>query len=167
MIRRLALPAAAIALLAGGPSGCIGRMAVTKNVLDFNLAVTPNRYARELVFLVLYVVPVYPIASLVDLVLVNSIEFWTGTNPVSGERRLARAGDTRSATGPDGSRATSTLLPDGTIALDLVEADGTARRVYLAREADGVVARDAAGRAQARLRADGTPVRAEEEATSP
>jgi hypothetical protein len=156
-----------IALLAAGPTGCIGRMAVRKNVLDFNLAVTQNRYARELVFLALYVVPVYPIAGAIDLVLVNSIEFWTGTNPVSGERRLARAGDTRVAEAADGSRSVATLRSDGSIDLDVIEPDGTSRRVNLAREADGIVARDAAGRPLGRVAADGAISLAEGAATQP
>jgi hypothetical protein len=32
--------------------------------------------------------PVYGITSAVDLFVVNSIEFWTGQNPITGERAL-------------------------------------------------------------------------------
>ncbi|MCE7646721.1 DUF3332 family protein, partial [Vibrio fluvialis] len=42
-----------------------------------------NRYGREGLFLLLS--PVYGIASIVDLFIVNAVEFWTGTNPISGK----------------------------------------------------------------------------------
>jgi hypothetical protein len=35
------------------------------------------------VFLAAYVVPVYGIAGFIDAVILNSIEFWTGSNPVA------------------------------------------------------------------------------------
>ena len=42
-----------------------------------------ERMAREGVFLLLYIIPVYPIAGVIDLLIVNSIEFHSGTNPLS------------------------------------------------------------------------------------
>ena len=66
-------------------SGCMGGMAVSGMVSKFNLEVTDNKWGREAVFLGLYIIPVYEIAALVDLIVVNSIEFHTGTNPLSGK----------------------------------------------------------------------------------
>jgi hypothetical protein len=101
---------AGLVLMAAG-TGCIGRMAVSGKVGEFNLTVVENRFARELVFLGLYIVMVYPIAGLSDLLIVNSIEFWSGENPVTGEARLARAGDSRTMEAADGSIGTTTLQP--------------------------------------------------------
>ena len=42
-----------------------------------------NKWVSELVFLAAYVVPVYGIAGFLDVVILNSIEFWTGSNPVA------------------------------------------------------------------------------------
>jgi hypothetical protein len=42
-----------------------------------------GKWVNELVFLVLLVVPVYEISFFIDGIILNSIEFWTGSNPVS------------------------------------------------------------------------------------
>ena len=46
---------------------------------------------REAVFVGLYVIPVYPFCAFVDLFVINSIEFWSGENPISGEPALTEA----------------------------------------------------------------------------
>jgi hypothetical protein len=47
-----------------------------------------SQWGREILFLVLYVVPVYPFCAFADILVVNSIEFWTETNPVDGEKAI-------------------------------------------------------------------------------
>ncbi|MGL4828075.1 MAG: DUF3332 domain-containing protein [Vibrio sp.] len=64
-------------------TGCMGQMATTGLVNKFNLEVVDNRYAREGLFLLLS--PVYGLTSAADLFIFNSIEFWTGKNPISGK----------------------------------------------------------------------------------
>ncbi len=64
-------------------TGCMGQMATTGLVSKFNLEVVDNRYGREGMFLLLS--PVYGIAGTIDLFVFNAIEFWTGTNPISGK----------------------------------------------------------------------------------
>lgn len=64
-------------------TGCMGQMATTGLVSKFNLEVVDNRYGREGMFLLLS--PVYGIAGAADLFIFNTIEFWTGTNPISGK----------------------------------------------------------------------------------
>ncbi len=137
---------------------CIGRMAVTREVSKFNLGVTEDKWGRELTFFVLHVIPVYPLAYLADLWIVNSLEFWTGQNPVSGEARLARAGQRRIEHGPDGSLAVTTLRTDGSLDLELYASDGSAHFVNLARASGGVVASDGNGKELGRMRADGSIV---------
>jgi hypothetical protein len=79
-------------LLAGfclfsGP-GCLGRFALTASVTKFNLETTESQWGREFLFLALYIVPVYPFCAFADLLVVNSIEFWTETNPIDGEKAI-------------------------------------------------------------------------------
>ncbi|MCW8332569.1 DUF3332 domain-containing protein [Vibrio paucivorans] len=64
-------------------TGCMGQMATTGMVSKFNLQVVDNRYGREGMFILLS--PVYGIASVADLFIFNAVEFWTGTNPISGK----------------------------------------------------------------------------------
>ncbi|MFV0575431.1 MAG: DUF3332 domain-containing protein [Vibrio sp.] len=62
-------------------TGCMGHMETTGLVTKVNLMAVDNRYAREGLFILMS--PVYGIAAFADLLVVNSIEFWTGTNPIS------------------------------------------------------------------------------------
>lgn len=62
--------------------GCYGSFTLTKKVYNWNGSLG-NKWVTEVVFLACYVVPVYSIAGFVDLVILNSLEFWTGSNPVA------------------------------------------------------------------------------------
>src|SRR5580692_4347566 len=75
----LTLTAAALV----GTSACFGSFNLTRKLWGWNKGVSSEKFVRELVFLGLNVVPVYSIAGFIDVVVTNSIEFWTGTNPVS------------------------------------------------------------------------------------
>ncbi|MBY8289965.1 DUF3332 domain-containing protein [Vibrio fluvialis] len=83
MKRKSLVIAMAVGLSVSSLTGCMGQMATTGLVTKFNLEVVDNRYGREGLFLLLS--PVYGIASIVDLFIVNAVEFWTGTNPISGK----------------------------------------------------------------------------------
>lgn len=61
---------------------CIGSFNLTKKVYEFNKSVG-DKWIQELVFIVFCVVPIYEIAVFVDAVILNLIEFWTGSNPMS------------------------------------------------------------------------------------
>jgi Domain of unknown function (DUF3332) len=71
--------------------GCLGRFAMSGAVQKFNLDLTTDQWGRELAFVGLYIIPVYPIAMFGDLFVVNSIEFWSGENPMTGESPLSLA----------------------------------------------------------------------------
>jgi hypothetical protein len=64
-------------------SGCFGGFNLTRKVHRFNRDVSPDKWVQELVFLGLVIVPVYSFATLIDALIVNSIQFWTGRNPVT------------------------------------------------------------------------------------
>ncbi|MFN4235323.1 MAG: DUF3332 domain-containing protein [Bacteroidia bacterium] len=61
---------------------CIGSFSLTRKVYEFNKSVG-NNWIQELVFLVFCAIPVYGIATFIDAVILNLIEFWTGSNPLS------------------------------------------------------------------------------------
>jgi hypothetical protein len=77
-------------------AGCYGPFRLTKKVYDWNGSIS-DKWGREAVFLVLYVVPVYGISLFADAVLFNSIEFWSGDNPIAAapgtQSTLLAAGD--------------------------------------------------------------------------
>lgn len=73
----------ALVSLACFVSGCYGPFNLTRQLHRWNGQVG-DKYVNELVFLALTILPlpVYGVAVLADMVIFNSIEFWTGRNPV-------------------------------------------------------------------------------------
>ena len=63
-------------------TSCMGSFGLTNKVYDWNKNIG-GKWVNELVFLVLLIVPVYEISFFIDGIILNSIEFWTGSNPVS------------------------------------------------------------------------------------
>lgn len=64
-------------------SGCFGEFALVRKVYNWNQDLSSSKFVRTLVFYVLNIVPVYGIASFIDFVILNLIEFWSGSNPVA------------------------------------------------------------------------------------
>ena len=64
-------------------TGCFGEFALVRKVYNWNEEVSPNKFVKTLVFYVLNIVPVYGIAGFIDVVILNLIEFWSGSNPLS------------------------------------------------------------------------------------
>lgn len=62
--------------------GCIGNFVITRKILNWNQHVS-SKWVNELVFLLMVIIPVYGVAILVDGIVLNSIEFWTGSNPLA------------------------------------------------------------------------------------
>jgi hypothetical protein len=151
---RAVLASLLLVLFAVSNTACIGRMAVSGAVRKFNLEAVDGQWPHEFLFLALYIIPVYPLAGAVDLIIVNSIEFWTGTNPVDGGARIAKAGDTRHVVAEDGSEAISTLRADGSIDIEVRAADGSVHFMNFVREDGEVVARDPHGRRIARVNSE-------------
>ena len=63
-------------------TSCIGRFQLTNKLLSWNSQVG-NKFVNELIFLAFHIVPVYEIAYLADALVLNSIEFWSGSNPTA------------------------------------------------------------------------------------
>ncbi|TMX31966.1 DUF3332 family protein [Vibrio sp. Hep-1b-8] len=76
----------AIAAVVASMTGCVGSMAVTGKLMQFNVEVVDNRYARAGVNFLL--APVYAITTAADYIVFNSLEFWTGKNPINGSPHI-------------------------------------------------------------------------------
>ena len=77
--------ALAIALTLSGSimfTSCIGSFGLSNKVLSWNKNLG-NKFVNEVVFLAFWIVPVYQITMFADMIVLNSIEFWTGNNPVT------------------------------------------------------------------------------------
>lgn len=62
--------------------GCTGSFNLTKKVYNAHRSQT-DKWADELFFLGCVLIPIYGIATWADAIIFNSIEFWTGENPVA------------------------------------------------------------------------------------
>lgn len=69
-------------ILTVGVAGCFGNFAATRKVYQFNESFG-DKWMNQIMFWVLFVVPAYEIAGFADVVLFNTIEFWTGSNPIA------------------------------------------------------------------------------------
>ena len=66
-------------------SGCFGSFNLTKNVYHANEDVSDNGFVQSAVMVGMFIIPVYEIAGIADLLVFNVIEFWSGDNPISME----------------------------------------------------------------------------------
>ncbi|MDR0938905.1 MAG: DUF3332 domain-containing protein [Mediterranea sp.] len=84
-------------------TSCVGSFGLFNRVSSWNQSVSENKFVNELVFLALHIVPVYEVSYLVDALVINSIEFWSGTNP------MANVGDVKKVKGENGNYLVTTL----------------------------------------------------------
>ena len=73
-------------------TSCIGSFRLSNKVLSWNKQVSGSKFVNEVVFFCFWVLPVYEITTIADVLVVNSIEFWSGDNPLAETETTA---DTR------------------------------------------------------------------------
>ena len=95
-------------------TSCIGSFSLFNSVLKWNQHVD-NKFVNELVFIAFWILPVYEVAALADLVVINSIEFWSGSNPVACGRTVIEGQDGRYLVDCDGKGYTITSENDGSV----------------------------------------------------
>ena len=59
---------------------CIGSFALFNKVKNWNEHVG-DKFVNEIVFVAMWILPVYELCFTADLLVLNSIEFWSGENP--------------------------------------------------------------------------------------
>lgn len=67
-----------LAALLVASTGCVGKHRLFNALSDWNLQVSKEKWVNEIVFLALHFIPVYDFAYLGDVIIFNSIEFWSG-----------------------------------------------------------------------------------------
>lgn len=74
------LAACLLALVVSG--GCVGPFNAFRTLNNWNAKATDNDVVNELIFLGLWILPVYQIVALSDLVVFNTIDYF-GENPLT------------------------------------------------------------------------------------
>lgn len=106
-------------------SSCIGSFSLTSKLLSWNRQVG-NKFVNELVFFAFWILPVYEVSALADVLVLNSIEFWSGSNPVAKGKKVIDGHDGRYLVECDGKGYTITSENDGSIVrLDFEETERT------------------------------------------
>ena len=95
-------------------SSCIGSFALFNSVKNWNNSIG-NKFVNELVFFAFWIVPVYEISLLADVFVINSIEFWSGSNPVACGRSVIEGQDGRYLVDCDKTGYTITSENDGSV----------------------------------------------------
>lgn len=85
-MRKTILTAALAALLCSSLSSCMGKFALTRNLYAWNEQVS-NKFVNEVLFVAFWILPVYEVCGLADMLVLNSIEFWSGDNPLSASTK--------------------------------------------------------------------------------
>jgi len=106
-------------------TSCIGSFALTNNVLSWNKQIG-SKFVNELVFFAFWILPVYEVTSVADLLVINSIEFWSGRNPLSASTKVIDTESGRYLVACDGKGYTVTNQTSGeAVRLDFDEKDQT------------------------------------------
>lgn len=76
-------------------TGCYGKFQLTRKVYEVNSQVK-DKFLRSATTWAFIIIPVYGVAALLDFVLFNTVEFWSGKNPIAmGDKEFFYAkGDT-------------------------------------------------------------------------
>ncbi len=74
----------AVALsLAALSTGCLGPNHLHNTIRNWNAEATKQDWVNEAIFIGLTVFPVYGFAYLGDILIINTIDYWSGENPIS------------------------------------------------------------------------------------
>jgi hypothetical protein len=125
-------------------AGCFGKFALVRKVYGFNETIG-DKWLRSLLMFALVIIPVYSVAAFVDYVILNVIEFWTGTNPAVAN---LGPGETleRTTVAADGTRLQIVASDRGETLTLTVTRPGAAPAVTVLRKTpDGAEARSETG----------------------
>ena len=71
-----------VSVLSMTVSGCFGSFRLTRTVYEMNQSLN-DKFLQTIVMWAMMIVPVYGFSALIDIWILNLIEFWTGTNPLA------------------------------------------------------------------------------------
>ena len=112
-MKKIYFKVATILLIAGSLtcSSCIGSFSLSNKLLSWNQSIG-SKFVNELVFFAFWIVPVYEVSLLADTLVLNSIEFWSGDNPVAQGKKVIEGNDGKYLVECDGKGYTITSMND-------------------------------------------------------
>lgn len=115
-------------LLAGAlvSSSCVGSFSLFNKIAKWNTHATSSKFLNEIIFI--FISPVYAVCGVADALVLNTIEFWSGSNPVA-----QKVGTTQEVLGKDGRYYAVTTLRDG---YEVKKPDGEKIRFIYDRKTD-------------------------------
>ncbi len=64
-------------------SGCLGPNNLHDSIRNWNAELAEQDWLNETIFIGLNIVLVYPLAYLGDILVLNTIDYWSGENPIN------------------------------------------------------------------------------------
>ncbi|MDE6176717.1 MAG: DUF3332 domain-containing protein [Paramuribaculum sp.] len=92
-------------------TSCIGSFDLTNRLLSWNNQVG-NKFVNEVVFIAFWILPVYEVSALADLLVLNTIEFWSGNKALAQGKSIIEGNDGKYLVDCDGKGYTVTSLND-------------------------------------------------------
>jgi len=112
ILRRLAVGVLAAGLVV--TPGCYGNFQLTNGLYKWNGRITDNTVLNSIVMIVLVIIPAYGICMIVDGLVLNSIDFWTGKSvEVSKTTKMQDGTEVTLAPGVTKDQAVLTIRKDG------------------------------------------------------
>ena len=62
-------------------SSCVGSFSLFNRLANWNRQATNEKFLNELIFIIIS--PAYAICGMADALVLNTIEFWSGNNPMA------------------------------------------------------------------------------------
>ena len=120
--------------------GCTGSFNLTRKVYDAHRSQS-DKWADELVFLVVAILPIYGIATWCDAIIFNSIEFWTDENPI-----VYNPNGPKKFVSKDGDKLVMSYDEDSdSITVTATSPEGESETIVLERTDAAVIAKDSDG----------------------
>jgi hypothetical protein len=126
-------------------TGCFGSFVTLSRLYHWNKTVDNNKWAQWGVFVATIIVPIYPSATLFDMIFTNSVEFWSGRNPMAAE-----ANATRTISGDNGEEVSMRMRDDGAIDVSIRAPSQPETRLVVVPDGDSIAAYDEHGELVAR-----------------
>lgn len=93
-------------------TSCVGSFSLFNKLATWNKGATGNKFLNEIIFLVIS--PAYAVCSVADVLVLNTIEFWSGNNPVAKGTKVIEGQDGRYLVKCDGKGYDIISENDGT-----------------------------------------------------
>ncbi len=115
-------------------ASCMGGFELTRKLYNWNKSM--NKWVASIVLFLFIVIPVYGIVGLVDWIVLNTIEFYSGSNPVASAEAVTKTANI------DGTQVTMTMHPGEDLNVDIVSVDqnGNRKEMTVRSTEDGMVA---------------------------